>query len=267
MPAIQPARLRQQAALLAEQFGEPAVFVRSLHNLLDFYADRAHRAGQAGDAPPLLAAFNVRPPVFRQIVQELAPLAEASPEQALSLCEALWQQPYLEFRLLAAALLGQAPPSPSAQPILMKAQSWLATQPEERLVAALLDEGLRRVRRENPEGLIRLVKTWLAAPDTYSRQIGLRALLPMVKDPAFENLPVFFEMINPLARSVSSGLRPYVLDALEALAQRSPRETAFFLKQNLEMPDSPDAAWFIRQTLKSFPAEIQEGLRVAVRRV
>lgn len=266
MPAIQPARLRQQAALLADHFDEPAAFVRSLHHLLDFYADRAHRVGQAGAPPPLLAAYNVRPPVIRQLIQELAPLAESRPGPALELCEALWRQPYLEFCLLAAALLGQIAPSPSSQPILEKAQAWLASRPEERLVAALLNDGLRRVRRENPDGLIQLVEAWLDGPDLYSRQLGLRALLPMVQDPAFENLPAFFQMIHPLTRSVSSGLRPYVLDALEALAMRSPKETAYFLKQNLELPESPDAAWFIRQSLHCFPADLQEGLRVAARK-
>jgi hypothetical protein len=59
MPAIQPARLRQQAALMVEHFDQPAAFVRSLHHLLEYYADRAHRPGQAGKPPALLAAYNV----------------------------------------------------------------------------------------------------------------------------------------------------------------------------------------------------------------
>ena len=49
MPAIQPVRLKRQSALLVEQFNNPAAFIRSLHHLLEFYADRVHRPGQAGE--------------------------------------------------------------------------------------------------------------------------------------------------------------------------------------------------------------------------
>ena len=65
MPAIQPARLKQQAVLLAQQFDNPVAYVRSLHHLLDFYADRAHRPGQSGKPAPLTSAYRVHPPVLR----------------------------------------------------------------------------------------------------------------------------------------------------------------------------------------------------------
>jgi hypothetical protein len=57
------------------------------------------------------------------------------------------------------------------------------------------------------------------------------------------------------------------LDVLIALARCSPRETAFFLRQSLELPNSPDTPWLIRQTARYFPADIQESLRAAVRGV
>jgi hypothetical protein len=52
---------------------------------------------------------------------------------------------------------------------------------------------------------------------------------------------------------------------LEALAQRSPQETAYFLRQSLNAPEAFDTPWIIRQTLHSFPPEIQEGLRNSVK--
>jgi hypothetical protein len=57
------------------------------------------------------------------------------------------------------------------------------------------------------------------------------------------------------------------LDALNALARRSPKETAYFLRQMAEIPNSPDAAWLIRRCLPEFPPEIQPGLRSAAREV
>ena len=53
MPAIQLTRLRLQTAGLAESFANPQAFVRGLHDLLDYYADRTHRPGQSGAPAPL----------------------------------------------------------------------------------------------------------------------------------------------------------------------------------------------------------------------
>lgn len=264
MPAIQPARLRQQAALLVEHFTSPPAFVRSLHHLLDYYADRAHRPGRSGEPAPLLAAYNVRPPVLRQILQELAPLVESEPQIALSLSDALWEQPYLEFRLLAASLLGQISPQPP-EPILARVQAWVKSDPQNRLIGALLSQGVARVRNEKPDHLIHLVEVWLSSSDVFQQQLGLRTLVPMVKDLGFENLPAFFRLIQPLSRSVPPELRPDMLDVLRALAHRSPHETAFHLRQFLELPNSPDTPWLIRQCLQAFPLETQESLRAALR--
>jgi hypothetical protein len=46
MPAIQPARLKHQTARLAAVFEQPEDFLKALINLLNFYADHTHRAGQ-----------------------------------------------------------------------------------------------------------------------------------------------------------------------------------------------------------------------------
>ncbi len=123
MPAISPARLKHQAALLAEHFDDPPAFVRSLHHLLESYSNRVYRPGQAGELPPLLQTYRVQPPVLRQLLLAIAPLASKNPDAGLALCDALWEQPYLEFRLLAASLLGQLPCSP-AEPVIARMKAW-----------------------------------------------------------------------------------------------------------------------------------------------
>ena len=91
--------------------------MRSLHHLLDFYADRARRPGQSGKPAPLIDAYKVHPPVLRHILQELIPLAAENPDAGLALCDALWEQPYLEFRLLASyAARAGYPRKPEANP-------------------------------------------------------------------------------------------------------------------------------------------------------
>jgi hypothetical protein len=265
MPAIQPARLRQQAALLAESFDQPAAFIRSLTHLLEYYADRAHRPGQAGEPAPLVPAYNVRPPVLRQLIRELSVQAQEHPETTLILCDALWEKGILEFCLLSASLLGQIPPSAS-EAVMERIQRWLDSRLDYRLAQALLDTGLVRIRRARPDDLLVNIETWLDAEDTFTRKTALRALTPLAQDETFHNLPAIYRLVQPLCRTAPSPLRTDLLDLIEALARRSPRETAFFLKQTLDIPQSPDTPWLIRQILRSFPPEVESGLRLAVRK-
>ena len=264
MPAIQPARLRQQVAELAEYFDDPPAYIRSLHLLLDFYSDRARRPGKTGKPGPLLMAYNVRSPVLRMLVQELNPLVQENPGGGLALCDALWAEPYLEFRLLAAMVLGQIPPDP-AEEITDRLKRWITTDVEFFLIEALLNHGIERLHQEQPQVFLRLIESWMESTNTFQQQLGLRALVQIIHDPTFENLPVFFRLIQPLCLAAPVGLRPDLLDVLSALAIRSPQETAYFLRQSLMFPDAPDTPWLIRQSLSQFPTESQSRLRQAMR--
>lgn len=260
MPAILPARLKQQAALLAEHFDDPAAFVRSLHHLLDSYAERVHRPGQAGSPPPLLTAYKVRPQVLRQVSQELVPLAKANPEAGLALCDALWEQSIFEFRLLAASLLGQIPCTPP-EPILKRIQTWIQPDVETLFVEALFSQGIRCLRCEHPGDVINLAGGWLHEKDLFHQQLGLRVLLSFINDSQYENLPAFFRLVQPIVRAAPARLRPDILEVLVALIRRSPSETAYFLRQTADLPNSPDTPFLIRQLVHDFPVEMQPGLR------
>ena len=93
MPAIQPARLKKQVALLAVKFHQPDLFVRELHALLHHYSDHTHRSGQAGLPSPLIGSYNTPPPVMRQIWLALTPLVNSHPAEVILLCDALWAEP------------------------------------------------------------------------------------------------------------------------------------------------------------------------------
>lgn len=264
MPAIQPARLKQQAVLLAESYNRPAAFVRSLHHLLDFYSDRAHRTGQTATPRTLLQAYHVRPPVLRQLTLELAPYVENDPQAALDLCRTLWNESYLEFRLLAVSVLGRIG-SEFSEPVLTQAITWLGARPENTLISAILEQGLGGIRKDRPDRMVEQIESWLGSGETYWQQVGLRALLLVIADPEYQSVPSFFRMVQPLVRNSPSALRPYVTGAVRALAGRSPQETAFFLRQCLQMPESPDTPWLIRRVLPELPAAQQERLRQALR--
>ena len=67
MPAINPARLKNSCSEIGEYFSNPQQFVAELHNLLNFYANRVRRPGEAGTPPPLSPAYHAPPPVLRHL--------------------------------------------------------------------------------------------------------------------------------------------------------------------------------------------------------
>lgn len=265
MPAIQPARLKIQAVQLAERFADPPSFKRKLRELLDFYADRAYRPGQAGDPSPLLESFAVPAPVLRRVALEVQSAAASDREALLHLCDSLWAEPVLEFRALAATLLGNAPLESPAE-IVWRVKAWAEQSSEQRLIRAIIGEGLVSLAAVYPDEYLQVAREWLESPHTFQRHLGLVALHALLSRSDFVNLPIVMKMVTPLVRSAPSSLRPDLLDLIERLASRSPAETAYFLRQNLAVKtENLGTAWLTRQSLDYFPSELQGGLRAALR--
>ena len=263
MPAIQLGRLKIQAARLANDYVQPAVFVSNLDNILDFYADRTHRSGQSGTPHPLLPAYNVPAPVLRQVIVELAPLVKANPLAGLTLAEELWKRNNLECRLLTASLLGLVP-AEAGEMVISRVKNWLEIETEPRLIEALLRQGLAPVQQNTPGRYMALLEDWLSSPNLPEQEVGLRGMLPLLDTNSFHNLPVVYRLLTPFVRVAHNRLRPALLVVLDGLIERSPQETAFFLRQNLATPESIDTPWVIRKVLRKFPREIQINLRKAL---
>ena len=260
MPSIQPARLKQQAAMIAELYPDSQALVRSLRALFETYTDHTHRAGLSNPPSSLLVTYRVPAPVLRQVLVDLKPRVRQQPEAALALCDALWSEPIYEFRLLAISLLGLIDPQP-AEPVIERLRSWIKPLPEEPLLACLVDTGLARLRQENLTSLLPLVKEWLGTQEQDSQKGALWILKSLATDPAHQDLPSVFRMLTPYLRLAPPALRPDILEVLVALAHRSPQETAHLLHQSLAVSDNTDTAWLIRQVLAEFPEEIQKNLR------
>lgn len=260
MPAIQLGRLKIQAARLASDYAQPAAFVSSLENLLDFYADRTHRPGQSGTPHPLMPAYNVPAPVLRMVIAELSPLIKQDPGGGLILADELWRRDNLECRLLCASVLGLVPIQ-GLEGVIVRTKTWLKSEIEPRLVESVLRQGLALLRQNSPDSYVDLVEGWLASPSLIEQEVGLRAMLPLLEDTTFNNLPVVYRMLNPYVRLIHDNLRSALLAVLDVLILRSPQETAYFLRQNLSAPESADTPWVIRKVLKKFPTELQVSLR------
>jgi hypothetical protein len=197
------------------------------------------------------------------VLLELEAPARESPQEALKLCDALWGVPYLEFRLLAISLLGKISLQPSGL-VIERLNAWILSNPERRLVQAILEDGCKILRTQQPGEYFKMIEEWLNHPRVYFQQVGLQALLPQVRDPRFDNLPVIFRLIQPYILTIKPALREDIVDLMQALARRSPRETAFFLRQNLSHPDQKDVPFLIRQCASEFPEDIRRNLLNAI---
>ncbi len=266
MPAIQLARLKLHVAGLVANFDQPVSFRKALRDLFEFYADRTYRPGRAGLLPPLLPNYHIHRQVTRQIETELFPLIMSDPQAALRLADELWTDAYLEPRLLAVYIFSQVTTDPP-EPILERLIKWTKPEEDRQVLTAFLSQGTVRLQREQPELWARLIKDWLTSEDPVLQSYGLRAILAMINDAGFENLPAVFRLISPLMQSIPDKLQGDMVTILEATAKRWPAETAFFLRQLVSISQGPGVPRIIRRCLPLLTPDQQTSLRSALQMV
>ncbi len=263
MPAIDLARLKLQAARLAENFSNPPAFLRELHEMLELYTNRTMRASQVAQRLSL-PTYHTPPQVLRQIERELAPLAERLPLKGVTLVNELWKDGSLESRLLAARLTGMLPPA-EAMPILGRLSDWLTHTTDKEIRRALLTDALARVRQENPEAFVLLLEEWLRSPRSTWQSWGLQALLPLLNDPHFENLPAVFRILRPALLAASPATQLDLQACLVALERLSPTETIVFLREVLSQSPPPILLRTMHRILGAFSLQLQVALRNILR--
>jgi hypothetical protein len=264
MPAAELSRLRLQINQLVLIFNQPDEFCRRLRDIYGLYGNHAYRAGQAVLPQSLLPSYRVPALVTRTLELELSQPCRENPRLALPLLDALWKDSHLEPRMLAAVLLGTLPVAEVGDEVVEKLREWGKPEENLRIFNLLAERGTVRLRRESPDRLIRLVEEWLSSPSSNQQAVGLRALVPMINDTAFENLPVIFRLLAPGVQSASPALQVDLMAALQALIGRSPVETAFFLRQALSLAENQNTARLVRRCLPAFPPSQQSGLRTAL---
>lgn len=258
MPAIDLARLKKQTAQLADLFDQPTVFLREHREILDFYVNHSLRS--QGVAPSsVLPTYRTPTVVLRQIENELGPVAERQPIQALELADALWDEGWLETRLLAAFLLGRIPPQ--EERLLARLTAWTQAVRDPSVRAALLTTSLTRLRKETPDLFLILVKEWLHPARQRMWSNGIQALVPLISSPDFDNLPPIFEIIEPIIRAAPATLQFDLQELIIMLYEASPDETTYFIQQILKSTKSPLLAVALRRMSPEFPAELQSDLR------
>jgi 3-methyladenine DNA glycosylase AlkD len=262
MPAIDLARLKKQTARLADLFDQPAAFLREHREILDHYVN--HTLRSLGVAPSsVLPTYRTPAVVLRQIENELSPIAAKQPIQALELADALWDEGWLETRLLAAFLLGRIPPQ--EERLLARLTAWTQAVRDPNVRAALLTTSLTRLRKETPDLFLVLVKEWLYPTRKKMWSNGIQAIVPLVSSNDFDNLPPIFEIISPILKASPATLQFDILELLITLYKKSPDETLYFIQQVLEKTKSELPAISLRRMLPDMPQDFQTNLREILR--
>ena len=232
------ARLKIQAARLAEKFGEPEAFLHDLNELLDFYTNRTIRAAQIAQrlsVPTYQYAASGAPPDRKRTGCARRRTGRTKP----SSCPGFFGRPIsLESRLLAAFLLGNLPPAPAISALAIL-PAWLNQATDKEIRMALLTNALARLRREKPEEFFSILEDWLESPQPTSQVWGLQALIPLLQDPQFENLPAVFRILRPAILAAGPATQLDLQACLAALERVSLTETVAYLREIVRSNPEP----------------------------
>jgi hypothetical protein len=263
MPAIDLARLRKQANRLADFFFLPDEFMKHLREMLEFYVNYTLRTKENVAPGSNLKTYRTPPAVLTQIENELRSTAEANPEAALELADLLWDEGALETCLLAAYLLGRIPPQ--EENLLPRLTLWTQQVRDPDVRYSLLSTSLMRMRKESPSQFLNLVREYLHPARIRSWSNGLQALLPMIADAKYENLPPIFDMVEPIIEEAPSTLQNDLTELIVALYRASANETIFLLKHILQNTENPITAVTLRRMSSGFPPLLEKELRDLLR--
>jgi hypothetical protein len=264
MPAIDLARLRKQANRLADFFFLPEDFLKQLREILDFYVNYTLRKKENIAPGSNLPTYRTPFVVMRQIENAIGTIAAENPHYALELADLLWDEGHIETCLLAAYLLGRIPPQ--EERLLARLTAWSQQVRDPSVRGALLTTSLERMRKETPDDFLIVISEWLHPARQRFWANGLQALLPMITDPSFENLPPIFELTRPIIEAAPGVLQNDLANLINALYQASPSETEYYLREILETSSNPLTVITLRRILSALHPELQGKLRDLVRR-
>jgi len=259
MPAIDISHLKSKCAMLADDFSNHIAFIHRLHDILDTYTNHTKRASLVARKYSL-PTYHTPTPVMRQIERELDPCAERYPSKGVTLAMELWKDGSLESRILSAKLVGMIPPA-DAISILVRLPDWLGETSDKVIRETIFRESLARIRKEAPSPFFSLVEGWLASEITVVQTWGLNAIVPLLEDPGFENLPAVFTIIKPALLRACPATQLEIQACIIALGKISKIETINYLRGLLTNKPPSLMVRTIRRMRPVFSTELQEALR------
>jgi hypothetical protein len=197
-------------------------------------------------------------PVLRAVITALRRPAQAAPEAALALAQALWAGGSLGERRLAAELLGLAAPRAPAE-VLAWLEAWLPELESGAPAEALAQFGLRPLLAADPYGYLDRARHWTADPRRGVRRLGVAVVAALAGERRWDDVPAALETLRSLMGERDAGVRGAVIAALRALAPRNPSAVAGFLREHAHRQDH-NTHLILRAALRDLPAEAQDEL-------
>lgn len=262
MPAIDLERLRKQASRLADFYFLPDEFMKHLREMLNSYVNHTLRTKENVAPGSNLKTYRTPAAVIAQIENELRAKAEDNAVFTLDLVDLLWSEESLEARLLASYLLGCIPPE--EEDLLPRITSWLGQTRDSQIRSEILSTSLSRMRKETPQQFLSLIRELLHPNRTLSWSNGIQALLPVIAETSYTNLPALFDMIEPVIINAPPALQSDITELIIALYRASASETVFILRQILADPENTSTAITLRRISRDFPPSLQREIREAL---
>ena len=267
MPAVSLARLNIQISELADHFNYPEEFSKNLHAILDSYSDQTIKLSQEAQAlHPGIVRNKIPFVVNQKIVLGLISMVRQNPLPALTLADHLWQDSSAEVRYLAAALLGMVA-DPFLEAVVTRLRSWSPLEKERVFLEGLFSKGSENLRHHSGELWLDCIRGWCNSALVSEQRLGLLALIPVLKDRSFENLPTVYAMMSNTIISHPSEIQWEIDQVIHALAGRSQTETAFFLRQMLSLNPDQGMVRLVRRSLPLFAGDAREKLRSSLQAV
>jgi hypothetical protein len=264
MTAINPARLKIQCAELAQSYADPELFIPQLHELFGFYSHRIRQAGVTR-RPQLIQSYQVVPPIMRALERALLEPLLDQPPQGLILIDALWEEEWVETRVLAAVLLGHLPIN-DPDSIFLRLRSWLGSNKSDTIREIIITRGIYRSSLEEPQLVLDFFQDLLLTPKKEHCQAVLFGVLPFIEDQGFTNLPLIYKLLGDILLDEEKGLIKEILEVLKTLMKRSEGETLYFLEKQLAVAAKPRIIRIVRQILPGFSDHNQRTLKEALER-
>lgn len=253
MPAISPERLQSEIAEALALQDSPERFARALVALLDRYRDRTRRLDLASES------HDVPKPIVRSIRLALRRCSIADEARWREGARHLWQSGVLAAKAIASEMLLRLPLAER----LAFVETWARAEQDDDALRVLAETGLKALDQEDAAHFETRLAAWLASKRSSLRRLALHALRAAVGRTDYDDLPTVFRLLEgyePAARGLE---RRALLDAVEALAARSPAETAGFLIERAQHEGWKDG--LLRQAADALPlnqaARVMQALR------
>lgn len=243
--AVDPQRLQSQLDQLVGLADRPERLQRATIELLEGYQVRKRSAGRT--------QYSVPSPVLRALARTLQAGLRDDADRLVEAASALWGTGRSEARSLAVQLLADQTDQRAAELV----ERWTHASVGAELMRQLTETGLRGWRQAAPEAFVQRCSSWLEAKQ---RLLGLYALRAAVRDPAFENLPRVYELVEGLGGSLRGRPRRALLELMRELARRTPAETIQFLRQERKAGGAAIER-LIRDLLPSLSPEQRQALK------